>query len=632
MNIYLYSKNYRCRVSWISSSNDFYFLCHRLAQDQLLHHISGSFVLLIANYKTKKSIAEYCRENDLTSEFNSRKISSFVSKLLDEECFFILDADISDDYERLSAIQTLDNASDLCNKKWFLNEAQALQLAYAEIRSKYNLYSYGIDESPVYVGEIDKKKRICRFCKEPGRDYKDVAHAIPEALGNTKLFCNEECDKCNHKLNLIEDNLIALMDVRRAMFKIKRKGTSDVPDIDGQDFVIRGDVNGNPMIYYMEEALPNGWQKMDYIPIRLNLKHKTTNENIYKALCKIAIDLMPTEYVCQFSETSDWISSDGKFIPYNLPSCYMAVLPKGMFYEQPQLHLYVKNDMELDSPFCFALLNIYDICYRFIVPFAKPDAGRYRTDDSLASFWGMFKTRPVLVWHEQNTSEWWRSAPWVEFDIRQDAPFFVVKPSDDQIFENCRESHNPEVWNYNDFNVNEIDIRIDKLTCNCHAKVKISQERLRDTTVKFSQPLYLFYEREQTLRLIFIMSARTADSKRPFLNIEIQASVPLDKFTDQIKYDFFAVNADFTHAVCDKLMEEASRRLSNLLKNTQFSRLNPLKDFSAQNHRFIRETLYDFYTIDDNYIRMPYKCAHEEMSASRRMKIFRQANIMPDTK
>lgn len=626
MNIYLYSKNNRQRVSWASTSNDFDLLSSRLVQEQLLYKISDSLILLSANYRTRKKIAEYCLENDQVSKFNSRKISAFISKLSNNEYFFILNADVSNDYERLSAIQTLDNVSDLYNRELFFNGVHGQLLAYAEIGSKYNVYAYGIDESPVYVGEQDKSNRICRFCRKPKKKYKDVAHAIPEALGNTKLFCYEECDSCNHELNVIEDNFITLMDVRRAMFRIKRKGTSDVPNIDGQDFVIRGDVNGNPIIYYMENALPKGWQSMDVIPIRLNLKYKTTNENIYKALCKIAIDLMPSEYVCQFSETIDWISSNGRFIPDNLPSCYIAMLPDGVFYRQPQLLLYVKNEMDLDSPFCFALLNIYDVCYRFIVPFSKPDAGKYRTNDSLASFWSTFQTNPALTWYEQNTSEWWLSAPWAEFDIRSDAPFFVVKPSNDPIFENCRDTQNPDVWNYKDFNVNDLEIKIDKMTCKCHTKEKISKEQLRDTTVKFEPPLYSFYENKQILQLKFSMRAHIADSTKPFLGIEIQAYVSLDKFTDQIKYDHLAVNADFTHAVWDKLMTEASRQLSNRLKYTQFSRLNPLKDFNALNHRFMRETLYDFYTIEDNYIRMPYKCAHEEMSESKRIKIFRQAN------
>lgn len=632
MNIYLYSKNHRCRISWVSPSNDFALLCGKLAQEQMLHKISDSYVLSTASDRTKNIITEYCQENEQVSKRQSRKISAFVSKLSDDECFFILNADAPDDYERLSAIQTLNNASDLCNKEFYINEAYRHLISYAETGRKYNVYAYGIDESPIHVGEQDKKKRVCRFCREAGRNYNDVAHAIPEALGNTKLFCYEECDSCNHDLSVIEENFIALMDVRRAMFRIKRKGTSDVPNIDGQDFVIRGDVNGKPIIYYMEDALPNGWQSMDVIPIRLNLKYKTTNENIYKALCKIAIDLMPSEYVCQFSETIDWITSNGRFIPDNLPSCYIAMLPDGVFYRQPQLHLYVKNDMELDSPFCFALLNIYDVCYRFVVPFSKPDAGKYRTNDSLASFWSTFQTKPAVTWYEQNTSEWWLSAPWVEFDIRSDAPFFVIKPSNDPIFKNCHDTQNPDVWDYKDFNINDLEIRIDKLTCKCHAKVKISKEQLRDTTVKFEQPLYSFYENKQILQLKFSMRAHIADSTKPFLCIEIMAYVSLDKFTDQIKYDHLAVNADFTHAVWDKLMAEASRQLSNRLKYTQFSQRNPLEDFTSLNHRFMRGILYDFYTTDGKCIRMPYKCAHEEMSDLKRRKIFLQANNISETK
>ncbi|MDE6629778.1 MAG: HNH endonuclease [Muribaculaceae bacterium] len=627
MNLYLYSKNNRVRVSWASTSNDFEALCHVIEQDLTHHRISGSLVLLAANDKTKKSISDYCRENEEVSRFNSRKIAAFVSKLPMDEWFIILNADVADGYERLSAIQTLDNASDLCDGNRLAGDVQNLLRAYSNVKREYNVFVYGVDETPVYVGEPDKSKRICRFCKEPGKSYKDVAHAIPEALGNTKLFCNEECVTCNHKLNIIEDNLIALMDVRRAMFKIRRKGTSEIPDIDGQDFVIRGDADGNPMVYYKEEALPDGWQNMDVIPVRLNLKYKTTNENIYKALCKIAIDLMPSEYVGQFSETVDWISSDGRFIPDSLPSCHMAVLPRGAFYEQPQLHLYVKADIDSDSPFCFALLNIYDVCYRFIVPFSKPDAGRYRTNDSLVSFWSRFQTSPALTWYEQNTSDWWWSAPWAEFDIKSDAPFFVIKPGDDPIFDNCHDAHDSEEWYYDDFNADELEVGIERLSCKCHSKTRIPQTLLRDTTVTFTSPLYSFYEDERRLRLMFAMSARAGSSIKPFLTIEIQAYVNLENFMAQVKFDHLAVNVDFTHAIWDKLMTLASRRVSILLRHTQFSYLNPLKAFDAQNDRFMREIIYDFHTIDGRLLRMPYKCAHEEMSHSRRMKLFQQANL-----
>lgn len=628
MNLYLYSQKNRYRISWASTSNDFELLCRIIGQKQSLHQISKSLIMVTANDEIKKSITQYCLENEQQSKFNSRKIDAFVSKLMEDECFFILNADETDDYERLSAVQSLDRVDDVSDRNDLINIINGILRGYTEVRDKYNIYAYGIDSTPVYVGEPDKEKRICRFCRKPQMGYKDVAHAIPEALGNTKLFCNEECDNCNHRLKVVEDNFIALMDIRRAMFKIKRKGTSDVPNIDGQNFVIRGDEKGNPTIYYMEEELPNDWQNMDLLPIRLNLKYRTTNENIYKALCKFVLDLLPSHYVNLFSETIDWICSEGRFIPDSLPSCYLAIRPNGVFYKQPQLYIYVKKDPALDSPFCFALLNIYDVTYRFIVPFSSPDAGKYRTDESLVPFWNSFQTKPALTWYKQDTFEWWSSAPWAEFDFRKDAPFFVVKPSEDPIFANCRDAENPEEWQYDDFNVDDLDIRIEKLICKCQTKERISQERLRDTTVEFSQPLFSIYEYEQILQLEFTLTAKTTDNKKQFLKIEIIAMVALDKFLDQVKYEHLSVNGDFTHAIWDKLIEESSRMVSNKLKYTQFSRLNPLKDFTAMNHRFMRETMYVFHKIDGRCIRMPYKCAHEEMSESKRIKLFQQANMI----
>ena len=45
-----------------------------------------------------------------------------------------------------------------------------------------------------------QRPRHCRFCgnDEPTVTFKDEAHALPAAFGNTGLFSNYECDTCNH--------------------------------------------------------------------------------------------------------------------------------------------------------------------------------------------------------------------------------------------------------------------------------------------------------------------------------------------------------------------------------------------------------------------------------------------------
>ena len=58
-----------------------------------------------------------------------------------------------------------------------------------------------IPNKKIIEGEKDKQKRKCIYCGGIMNDgmtrYKEIAHAIPEALGNIKFIQNEECDTCN---------------------------------------------------------------------------------------------------------------------------------------------------------------------------------------------------------------------------------------------------------------------------------------------------------------------------------------------------------------------------------------------------------------------------------------------------
>ena len=136
MNLYLYSQKNRCRISWASTSNEFDSFCHIIEQRQSLHQISKSLFLITANVETQKSITQYCLENEQLSKFNSRKIAAFVSKLIEDECFFILNADETDDYERLSAVQSLDSVDDVSDRNHLINIINGILSGYTEVRDK----------------------------------------------------------------------------------------------------------------------------------------------------------------------------------------------------------------------------------------------------------------------------------------------------------------------------------------------------------------------------------------------------------------------------------------------------------------------------------------------------------------
>jgi len=81
------------------------------------------------------------------------------------------------------------------------------------------------------LGSADRPKH-CRFCgkDEPEVTFKDEAHALPAAFGNTGLFSNYECDACNHLFGEgIENHLGNWSKPIRTLSRIK--GRNGVPTI-----------------------------------------------------------------------------------------------------------------------------------------------------------------------------------------------------------------------------------------------------------------------------------------------------------------------------------------------------------------------------------------------------------------
>lgn len=63
-------------------------------------------------------------------------------------------------------------------------------LNWGRLYLSYDTFSFGFLTDKIYVGEEDKSKRICRFCKGTGVErYKSISHALQEGLGNHFVVC-----------------------------------------------------------------------------------------------------------------------------------------------------------------------------------------------------------------------------------------------------------------------------------------------------------------------------------------------------------------------------------------------------------------------------------------------------------
>src|SRR5690606_1559516 len=98
--------------------------------------------------------------------------------------------------------------------------------------SKYNINIPRNDRKTI-IGNAKKENRCCRFCNKTlseGATFRNVAHAIPEGLGNKNIILGDECDDCNEFFgNDIEPSLIEHLDIYRVFLGVK--GKSGTPKI-----------------------------------------------------------------------------------------------------------------------------------------------------------------------------------------------------------------------------------------------------------------------------------------------------------------------------------------------------------------------------------------------------------------
>lgn len=192
-------------------------------------------------------------------------------------------------------------------------------------------YDILCDEEKKFFGEKDKKKRICRFCKRsyPKVKFTHKAHAISEALGNSSVFCNEECDECNEYFgNNIEPSLISFFEFHRLFFNssskkstktLKNKAIKCTRTDSGIEISLNETFKGS---YPLLQITPDGAR------IRIEHQQKFVAQKAYKALCKFAICFLDQEDLVLVEDTIAWICDNkfslspfqpGQILTFNIP-------------------------------------------------------------------------------------------------------------------------------------------------------------------------------------------------------------------------------------------------------------------------------------------------------------------------
>lgn len=257
---------------------------------------------------------------------------------------------------------------------------------------KYLCFDHSKFTEKIFNGNPDATKR-CRFCGKTldSSHYTKEAHAISVSLGNTKFFCADECDNCNAWFGrYLESDMVNFFQIFLSLYRVSKRN--------GDDRVISGR-NFDMTMSDKNEFLPDlpllkihmrDWKDGE-LPIIIENGYKTeldlTNktfvpQNVYKALCKYALSLMPHSVTTRFQPTIDWIK--GNKIATELPTLKMAFIDRDG--NDPLIKLHFRESDENTLPFCFVTMIVANCHILYTLPFCMENGEEINTKEQFKRF------------------------------------------------------------------------------------------------------------------------------------------------------------------------------------------------------------------------------------------------------
>lgn len=118
-----------------------------------------------------------------------------------------------------------------------------------------------------------------------------------------------------------------------------------------------------------------------------DLSNKTfVPQNVYKAICKYALSLMPHSLTLLYQKTIEWIQSDS--FEHSLPKIKMASFDREG--NEPIMALFLRKNDNKRFPLCIASLCVANIHLFYILPFSDESESTEQDNILFDSFWRQF--------------------------------------------------------------------------------------------------------------------------------------------------------------------------------------------------------------------------------------------------
>lgn len=213
----------------------------------------------------------------------------------------------------------------------------------------------------------DKTPYRCRFCEEiKGPDeFKKIAHAVAECIGNKAIISSYECDKCNHRFSAYESELGKLYTFYRANRSIRKKGggKTKLPgtniEYSEKDSTYSETINltDNPYDCILVGTYKNG---TDFF-----FKSRKITVNgpfVYRALLKFSLSIAP-ENLCSYLSSGFHILKKDEIFSQPV----LEIVRKNII-SKPKIRLY-QYDGAAQYPRWFSCIDVFQITYILFLDF-----------------------------------------------------------------------------------------------------------------------------------------------------------------------------------------------------------------------------------------------------------------------
>jgi hypothetical protein len=224
-----------------------------------------------------------------------------------------------------------------------------------------------------------KDKRLCRFCGRgrPEVTFKQVTHALPEAIGNKSIIVYYECDSCNQKFGAgIETEFGKWSKPLRTFYQIA--GKDGVPTLKREgERGWRIELKRDGFIF--QQHVDNPIVKFDQAAKRLTVEVPVDAHvpiGVFKTFVKMALSLMPEDEIENVRYMLRWLQENSHTRPFHpeMARVWYTFTPGPRPFEGITTLLLLRKDGVKDVPYCTFIIAVGNECYQIFVPSPEKDS------------------------------------------------------------------------------------------------------------------------------------------------------------------------------------------------------------------------------------------------------------------